>query len=72
MNPKPCGPLLIIIGGFKELTNGEISLEGDASLDDAVLEPPGDWSNGWGKLSSEQTKQLNITQFYNNNNIVIR
>ena len=41
-----------MMGGFKELTKGEISLEGDASLDDAVLEPPGDWilaAAGWWK-----------------------
>lgn len=39
------------MGGFKELTRGEISLEGEASLEEAVLEPPGDWM-GCGELSS--------------------
>jgi len=46
VNPNPLGPLLIIMGGFKELINGEMSLQGDASLLEAVLDPPGlcmDW-----------------------------
>ena len=57
VKPKPCGPLLIMIGGFRELTNGEISLEGEASLDEAVLEPPGDWI-GWGMESSVIPKNI--------------
>ena len=42
VNPKPLGPRLTIIGAFKEFMIGEKSLQGDASLDDAVLDPPGD------------------------------
>jgi hypothetical protein len=30
------------MGAFKELIKGEKSLHGDASLEDAVLDPPGD------------------------------
>ena len=46
MNPNPRGPRLTIIGAFKELIKGEKSLQGDASLDDAVLDPPGDSIDG--------------------------
>lgn len=42
VKPKPCGPRRIIVGGLRELTSGEISLEGDASREEAVLDPPGD------------------------------
>jgi hypothetical protein len=42
VNPNPRGPLLIIIGGFRLLMRGDISLQGLASLLLAVLEPPGD------------------------------
>ena len=41
----------MIVGGFRELTRGDISLEGEASLEEAVLEPPGDWM-GCGEQSS--------------------
>jgi hypothetical protein len=46
VNPNPLGPLLIIMGGFRELMRGEMSLQGEASLLEAVLDPPGlcmDW-----------------------------
>lgn len=46
VKPNPLGPLLIIIGGFKEFIRGEMSLHGEASLLEAVLDPPGlcmDW-----------------------------
>lgn len=40
-----------MIGGFSVLMSGDTSLQGDTSLDDAVLEPPGDWI-GWHEKSS--------------------
>ena len=43
VNPKPRGPLLTMMGGLRLLISGEMSLQGDTSLDEAVLEPPGDW-----------------------------
>lgn len=42
VNPNPRGPLRTMMGAFKVLINGDRSLQGDASLDDAVLDPPGD------------------------------
>jgi len=41
VNPKPLGPLLMMIGGLREFISGEISLHGEASLLLAVLLPPG-------------------------------
>ena len=32
-----------MMGGLRLLISGEMSLQGDTSLDEAVLEPPGDW-----------------------------
>lgn len=46
MKPNPHGPLRIIIGGFKLVTNGLNSRQGDVSLEEAVDDPPGD-SIGW-------------------------
>lgn len=56
VKPKPWGPLRIIIGGLRELTSGDISLEGDASLDEAVLDPPPGDCKGWCGHSSSKVK----------------
>lgn len=61
VKPKPCGPRRMMVGGFRELTRGEISLEGEASLEEAVLEPPGDWM-GCGELSSVENERAVATQ----------
>lgn len=42
VKPKPLAPRLIIIGGFKFVTRGESSRQGEVSLELAVLEPPGE------------------------------
>ena len=41
VKPKPLGPLLMMIGGLRELIRGDMSRHGLASLLEAVLEPPG-------------------------------
>lgn len=46
------------------MTRGEISLEGEASLEEAVLEPPGDWM-GCGELSSVENERAVATQTTN-------
>lgn len=51
VKPKPCGPRRMMVGGLSELIKGVISLEGEVSRDEAVLDPPGDWM-GSGKVSS--------------------
>ena len=43
VKPKPFGPLLTIMGAFKVFINGDKSRQGEASLEEAVLEPPGLW-----------------------------
>lgn len=52
VKPNPLGPLRTMIGGFKLLIKGGRSLQGETSLDDAELEPPGDWIE-CGKDSSD-------------------
>jgi hypothetical protein len=47
----------MIIGGFKLVTRGDNSRQGEVSRELAVLDPPGDWT-GWGGESSEITVQL--------------
>lgn len=42
VKPKPFGPLLMIIGGFRPVTRGLNSRQGEVSLDEAVDDPPGD------------------------------
>jgi len=42
----------MIIGGFRLVTRGDNSLQGEVSLELAVLDPPGDWT-GCGGESSE-------------------
>ena len=39
VKPKPFGPRLTIMGAFKVFINGDKSRHGDASLEEAVLEP---------------------------------
>jgi hypothetical protein len=46
----------MIIGGFRLVTRGDNSLQGEVSLELAVLDPPGDWT-GCGGESSEITFQ---------------
>lgn len=42
VNPNPLGPRRTIIGGFRQLTRGDMSLHGETSLDEALLDHPGD------------------------------
>lgn len=42
VKPKPHGPRRIITGGFKLVTRGLNSRQGEVSLEDAVDDPPGD------------------------------
>lgn len=46
VKPNPHGPLRMIIGGFRLVTSGLSSRQGDVSLEEAVDDPPGD-SIGW-------------------------
>ena len=41
VNPKPLGPRRTMIGAFRVLIRGERSRQGEASLLEAVLDPPG-------------------------------
>lgn len=40
VKPKPLGPRRIIMGGFRLVTSGDSSRQGEVSRDEAVLEPP--------------------------------
>lgn len=65
VKPKPAGPRRMMMGGFRLLTNGESSLQGEVSLELAVLEPPGDCRTCCGISSATTTKYLNQSlQFY--------
>lgn len=40
VNPKPLGPLRMMMGGLRLVTKGDISRQGEVSRELAVLEPP--------------------------------
>ena len=43
VKPNPLGPLLMMMAGLRTLMRGDSSLQGLASLLEAVLDPPGLW-----------------------------
>jgi len=42
VNPNPLGPLLTMMGGFRQLMRGDTSLHGETSLEEVLLDHPGD------------------------------
>lgn len=57
VKPNPLAPFLTISGGLRLLANGEISREGDPSLE-LVLDPPGEVTGGIIKSSENQNADL--------------